>query len=78
MQIICDVYTTFKIIKNYIELTPSSRTTRGTDEAAADNTQSLSSMKIDISYIFRKLILFIFSVFGYHKYGQYLRLHVSQ
>ena len=50
-----------KIIKNNIKLAPSLRTSRGTDEAAADNTQFVNSyMKIQVSYIFRVLIMFRF------------------
>ena len=49
------------MIKNNSKLTPSLRTSRSTDEAAADNTQSVnSSMKNYFSYIFRVLIVFRF------------------
>ena len=50
-----------KIIRNYSKLTPSLRTSRGTDEAAADDTQSVdSSMRTYVSYIFRVLNIFRF------------------
>ena len=43
--------TQLKIIKNYIKLTPLLRTSRGTDEAVAENTQSVnSSIEIYVSY----------------------------
>ena len=45
----------------YTKSTPSFRTSRGTDKATADNTQSVnSSMNIYVSYIFRVLIIFRF------------------
>ena len=50
-----------KIIKNYIKLPPSLRTSMGTDEYAADNQQSVnSSMEVFVFYIFRKLTIFLF------------------
>ena len=69
-----------KTIKHYSKLTPSLRTSRGTDEAAADTTQSVnSSRKIYVSYITRVLVyyvnyhyIYMFLYFGYNKYGQNL------
>ena len=46
---------------NICKLRPRIRTSRGAEEAAADNPQFVSSsMEIDYSDIFRKLIIFIF------------------
>ena len=40
---------------------PHIRTSRGTEEAAAENTQFInSSMEMNYSYIFRELVIFIF------------------
>ena len=48
----------------YIIYTPSLRTSRGTDEPAAENPQfGNSSMKIYDFYIFRMLILYIYFLY---------------
>ena len=50
-----------KMIRNDIELTICLRTSRGTEEDTTQNPQSVnSSMKIYVSYIFLKLIIYIY------------------
>ena len=46
------------MIKNDIKLTQSSRTPKGTDEAAADLQSVSVSRKIYVSYILQKCIIF--------------------
>ena len=57
MKITCNDHTTENYHEYYSKLTPSLRTSRSTDEAAADNN---SFTEIYVSYIFCILIIFWF------------------
>ena len=59
MQITCDDNAALKIIKNDIELTPSLRTSKGTDKATACNPQSInSSMEMYINSLYLHFSVF--------------------